>query len=112
MMFKYLYCIRQKDLDQTIIDLVEKYFYKFPLKIDFDKREDIYTDSLVYSYQDKNRAREKFFNIYKNFQSEYSNIILPIKCYEVYDYHCILIEEINKNLTKSNNLNFKVWDGY
>lgn len=111
-MLGYLYCVRKKDLNQTIINLVKKYFFMGTLKIESDEREDIYTDSLMSLYQDRYRAREEFFNIYKKFQSECGNIILPIKCYEVYNYHCILVEEINIDLTKINNLNFKVWRKY
>ena len=112
-MLGYLYCVRKKDLnlDRISLEVIGKYFLEDILSIEFYRREIIYANNYTL-YQDKDIAREEFFNIYKKFQSECDYIVLPIKCYEVYDYHCILVEEININLTKSNNLNFKVWRRY
>jgi hypothetical protein len=108
-MLGYLYCIRKQELNQIIISLVEKYFYRDSLKIDADKgREIVYTNSYESFYSNRFVAKEAFFSLYNRFKRN-SFIILPVKCYEVYNYHCTLVEQININLTKSNNLNFKVW---
>ena len=110
-MLGYLYCIRKKDLnlDRISIEVIGKYFFEGTLSIEFDRREIIYADSSMSLYQDKDSAREEFFNIYKKFQNECGYIVLPIKCYAVYNYYCALVEEINIDLTKINNLTFKVW---
>ncbi len=106
----YIYCIRQKEIDFTQItkDTLLQYFSLNSIKIDYQEREYIYTNTGTVFYTNKNIAKEVFLQTYNRFKESYNYIILPIKGYLVNAFDCILIEEINKNYTNTK-FNFKVW---